>query len=181
MVVITLTALFLALMHLLTVGIATLRDNIAKRRLRDTTGVYNDGFGAWGGLKADGYARCNSFHLKYNRWKHFHYKKEAITSHARRAYFESLMEETYFGVNVEETLTTLIREQLRLLGFICVQLIHNYTLWFIVKLDSRILLLQLEKNPRWFLSVIRLWIYNIPNNWHEWVEEAEAQNLEGAL
>ncbi|KAH9641737.1 hypothetical protein HF086_003863 [Spodoptera exigua] len=44
MVVITLTALFLALMHVLTVGIATGRDAIAKRRLALTTGVYNDAF-----------------------------------------------------------------------------------------------------------------------------------------
>ncbi|XP_035454064.2 protein rolling stone isoform X1 [Spodoptera frugiperda] len=44
MVVITLTALFLALMHVLTVGIATARDAIAKRRDALTTGVYNDAF-----------------------------------------------------------------------------------------------------------------------------------------
>lgn len=46
MVVITLTALFLALMHLITVAVATARDAIARKRLQDTTGVYNDGFGA---------------------------------------------------------------------------------------------------------------------------------------
>ncbi|KAG6450465.1 protein rolling stone isoform X1 [Manduca sexta] len=44
MVVITLTALFLALMHLVTVAVATVRDSIAKRCSKDTTGVYNDGF-----------------------------------------------------------------------------------------------------------------------------------------
>lgn len=44
MVVITLTALFLALMHLFTVGIAATRDAIAKRRLAVPTGVYNDAF-----------------------------------------------------------------------------------------------------------------------------------------
>ncbi|KOB74293.1 Uncharacterized protein OBRU01_09365 [Operophtera brumata] len=43
MVVITLTGLFLALMHLLTVAVATGRDAIVSRRLRDTAGVYNDG------------------------------------------------------------------------------------------------------------------------------------------
>lgn len=44
MVVITLTALFLALMHLLTVGIAAARDAIAKRRFGEPAGVYNDAF-----------------------------------------------------------------------------------------------------------------------------------------
>ncbi|CAH0592662.1 unnamed protein product [Chrysodeixis includens] len=44
MVVITLTALFLALMHLLVVGIAAARDAIAKRREDVPTGVYNDAF-----------------------------------------------------------------------------------------------------------------------------------------
>ncbi|XP_073957115.1 protein rolling stone-like isoform X2 [Choristoneura fumiferana] len=46
MVVVTLTALFLALMHILTVGIATVRDMIARKCFRDSTGVYNDGFDA---------------------------------------------------------------------------------------------------------------------------------------
>ncbi|XP_049877612.1 protein rolling stone-like isoform X1 [Pectinophora gossypiella] len=46
LIVVTLTALFLGLIHLIVVGIASLRDLIAKRCLRDTTGVYNDGFDA---------------------------------------------------------------------------------------------------------------------------------------
>ncbi|KAI5644966.1 protein rolling stone-like [Phthorimaea operculella] len=46
LVVVTLTALFLGLMHLITVGVAALRDVVARRCLRDTTGVYNDGFDA---------------------------------------------------------------------------------------------------------------------------------------
>lgn len=46
MVVVTLTALFLALMHILTVGIASLRDLISRKYIRDSTGVYNDGFKA---------------------------------------------------------------------------------------------------------------------------------------
>ncbi|CAB3241028.1 unnamed protein product [Arctia plantaginis] len=44
LVVITLTALFLALMHLIVVGLASARDAIAKRRQSDTAGVYNDAF-----------------------------------------------------------------------------------------------------------------------------------------
>jgi hypothetical protein len=44
MVVIALTALFLALMHLLVVGVAAVRDAIS-RRLRNNMGVYNDAFG----------------------------------------------------------------------------------------------------------------------------------------
>ncbi|KAL0901307.1 hypothetical protein ABMA27_006596 [Loxostege sticticalis] len=44
MVVVTLTALFLALMHLLVVAVASARDAIC-RRLRTTAGIYNDGFG----------------------------------------------------------------------------------------------------------------------------------------
>ncbi|XP_075975292.1 protein rolling stone-like [Anticarsia gemmatalis] len=44
LVVITLTALFLALMHLIVVGIASARDAIAKRRLAEPAGVYNDAF-----------------------------------------------------------------------------------------------------------------------------------------
>ncbi|KAJ0182366.1 hypothetical protein K1T71_001735 [Dendrolimus kikuchii] len=46
LVVITLTALFLALMHLITVAIASARDFITRRRLPETTGIFNDGFGA---------------------------------------------------------------------------------------------------------------------------------------
>lgn len=46
LVVATLTALFLGLMHLLTVAIASLRDVISRRCLRESTGVYNDGFDA---------------------------------------------------------------------------------------------------------------------------------------
>ncbi|XP_028158828.1 protein rolling stone-like isoform X2 [Ostrinia furnacalis] len=44
LVVVTLTALFLALMHLLVVAVAAARDAIS-RRLRTTAGIYNDGFG----------------------------------------------------------------------------------------------------------------------------------------
>ncbi|CAG9796422.1 unnamed protein product [Diatraea saccharalis] len=43
-VVVTLTALFLALMHLVVVAVAATRDAIS-RRFRNTTGIYNDGFG----------------------------------------------------------------------------------------------------------------------------------------
>ncbi|XP_072941941.1 protein rolling stone-like [Epargyreus clarus] len=46
LVVITLTALFLALMHLLTVAIAAARDLIVRRYLTEKTGHYNDGFTA---------------------------------------------------------------------------------------------------------------------------------------
>lgn len=44
MVVITLTAIFLALMHLITVAMAAARDSITKQCKPDPTGVYNDGF-----------------------------------------------------------------------------------------------------------------------------------------
>lgn len=43
-VVVALTALFLALMHLVVVAVAAARDAIS-RRFRATTGIYNDGFG----------------------------------------------------------------------------------------------------------------------------------------
>ncbi|XP_034834751.1 protein rolling stone-like [Maniola hyperantus] len=46
LVVVTLTALFLALMHILTVGIATARDFIARKCLMDRSGEYNDAFEA---------------------------------------------------------------------------------------------------------------------------------------
>lgn len=46
MVVVTLTALFLALMHIVVVVLAEVRDIIARRCLRDSAGVYNDGFDA---------------------------------------------------------------------------------------------------------------------------------------
>lgn len=45
MVVITLTAIFLALMHLITVAVASTRDLISRKRLSEATGIYNDGFG----------------------------------------------------------------------------------------------------------------------------------------
>ncbi|KAL4716967.1 hypothetical protein ACJJTC_012778 [Scirpophaga incertulas] len=44
LVVVALTGLFLALMHLLVVAAAAARDALA-RKLRSTTGIYNDGFG----------------------------------------------------------------------------------------------------------------------------------------
>lgn len=44
MLVITLTALFLALLHLLVVAIASARDAIVKRTQLETAGIYNDAF-----------------------------------------------------------------------------------------------------------------------------------------
>ncbi|XP_013133361.1 PREDICTED: protein rolling stone-like isoform X2 [Papilio polytes] len=46
LVVASLTGLFLALMHILTVGVATSRDIIARRCRRAPNGLYNDGFEA---------------------------------------------------------------------------------------------------------------------------------------
>ncbi|XP_045538093.1 protein rolling stone isoform X2 [Papilio machaon] len=46
LVVASLTGLFLALMHILTVGVATLRDMIARRCRSTPNGLYNDGFEA---------------------------------------------------------------------------------------------------------------------------------------
>ncbi|KAG7310475.1 hypothetical protein JYU34_003258 [Plutella xylostella] len=45
-VVITLTGLFLTLMHLATIGLASLRDRLIRRCRRDSAGVYNEGFTA---------------------------------------------------------------------------------------------------------------------------------------
>ncbi|XP_041974866.1 protein rolling stone-like [Aricia agestis] len=46
LVVVTLTALFLGLMHILTVLVAALRDYLLKKYLGDKLGKYNDGFDA---------------------------------------------------------------------------------------------------------------------------------------
>ncbi|CAK1540208.1 unnamed protein product [Leptosia nina] len=44
LVVLTLTALFFALMHILTVGIAAVRDFVLKKCTHDKSGLYNDAF-----------------------------------------------------------------------------------------------------------------------------------------
>ncbi|CAG4977822.1 unnamed protein product [Parnassius apollo] len=44
LVVAVLTGLFLALMHIVTVALATIRDLIARRCISSSSGVYNDGF-----------------------------------------------------------------------------------------------------------------------------------------
>ncbi|XP_045527647.1 protein rolling stone-like [Pieris brassicae] len=44
LIVLTLTALFFALMHILTVGISTVRDYTLQRLSQNKSGVYNDGF-----------------------------------------------------------------------------------------------------------------------------------------